>query len=249
VFALARYDTFGVLDPSFGSSGKRIYDVGYATWPATNHESISGLAIDASARIVAAGTFSAQNVSPRFALLRFHADGSRDTTFGPDANGMVTAFGGCNGWACYEEASATSLALQLDGKIVVAGSARLAGSGSSAYDVALARFLPTGVLDSGFGYNGYVRTDLGGYEEAWAVKVAGGSLYVAGHSNGYAMVARYSVSTGELVSEFDRGGIVLPTTPCTGPAFALVMQSFTRSGGFLPTYKPVIAGTCILGGV
>ncbi len=97
MFALARYDSLGVLDTSFGAGGKRTYNAGAATWPATNHESISGLAIDASGRIAAAGTFSAQNVSPRFALLRFRADGSLDTTFGPASNGMVTAFAGCNG--------------------------------------------------------------------------------------------------------------------------------------------------------
>src|SRR4029450_2598926 len=141
--------------------------------PATNHESISGLAIDASGRIVAVGTLSTQSFSPRFALLRFRADGWNDTTFGPNSSGIVTAFGGCNGWLCSEEAFGTSVALQWDGKIVVAGGVRLAGSGSGDFDVALARFLPNGWLDSsGFGLNGYVRTQLGNYEEARAVKVA-----------------------------------------------------------------------------
>jgi uncharacterized delta-60 repeat protein len=245
MFALARYDSLGVLDASFGVGGKRTYNAGAAAWPDTNHESISGLAIDAGARIVAAGTFSGQNVSPRFALLRFRADGSLDTTFGPNANGMATAFGGCNVWLCSEEAFGTSLALHPDGKIVVAGGVRLSGSGSSDYDVALARFLPDGLLDSGFGYYGYVRTQLGGYDEAWAVKLAGGSLYVAGHSNGQALVARYSISDGLPVSEFD-GGVVMPTTPCTGPAFALVVQTFPCRGTICaPIRKPVIAGTCM----
>ena len=245
-FALARYDSFGMLDTSFGSGGKQTYNAGRSTWPATNHESISGLAIDSSGRILAAGTFSARNVSPRFALLRFRADGCAGHDVRPRLRGMVTAFGGCNGHMCCEEAFGTSVALQPDGKIVVAGGARLAGSGSLDYDVALARFLPDGSLDSGFGYHGYVRTQLGNYDEARAVKVAGASLYVAGHSGGQAMVARYSVSNGSLVSDFD-GGVVVPTTPCTGPAFALVVQSFPcRGGGFcVPIRKPVIVGTCI----
>ncbi len=82
--------------------------------------------------------------------------------------------------------------------------------------------------------------------QAMAVKVAGGSLYVAGHSVGQAMVARYSVSNGSLVSDFD-GGVVTTTTPCTGPAFALVVQSFPCRGTFCaPIRKPVIAGTCLV---
>jgi uncharacterized delta-60 repeat protein len=245
MFALARYDTFGMLDPSFGSGGRVTCDLGTAAWPATNHESVSGLAIDSSGRILAAGAFSAQSVSPRFALLRFRADGWPDTTFGPNSNGMVTAFGGCNG-PCYVEAFGTSVALQPDGRIVVAGGARLLGSGSLDYDVAMARFLPDGSLDaSGFGYKGYVRTSLGNYEEARAVKVAGGSLYVAGHSGGQAMVARYSVSNGSPVTEFD-GGVVVTTPSCSGPAFALVVQSFPCRGLFCaPIRKPVIVGTCV----
>jgi beta-propeller uncharacterized protein DUF5122 len=74
---------------------------------------------------------------------------------------MVTAFGGCNRLLCFADAVATSLALQPDGKIVVAGSARYAGTASLANDVALARFLPDGSRDDGFGYNGYVRKSIG----------------------------------------------------------------------------------------
>lgn len=61
-----------------------------------------------------------------FALARYNADGSLDTTFGAD--GMVTTdfFD-----ASYD--SANALALQIDGKIVVAG--------SSDSDFALARYL------------------------------------------------------------------------------------------------------------
>jgi uncharacterized delta-60 repeat protein len=158
MFAVARYTTSGVLDTSFGSGGTRLYDMGSATWPGTNDESISGLAIDSSGRILAAGTFSAQDVSRRFALLRIRADGVLDKTFGSDSTGMVNAFAGCHGFLCIAEASATSLVRQSDGKIVVAGSARLSGSGIAAHDVALARFLPDGSLDSAFGYNGWVRT-------------------------------------------------------------------------------------------
>ena len=99
MFALARYDSWGALDASFGTGGKRTYNAGAATWPDTNHESISGLAIDAGGRIVAAGTFSAQTVSPRFALLRFRADGSWTRRLAPPptewSRHSPAATGGC----------------------------------------------------------------------------------------------------------------------------------------------------------
>jgi hypothetical protein len=78
-------------------------------------------------------------------------------------------------------------------------------SGSLAYDVALVRLLSDGSRDAaGFGVDGYVRTDAGHYDEAFAVKVAGGSLYVAGHSGGQALAARYSLSNGALVPALRR---------------------------------------------
>ena len=104
------------------------------------------------------------------------------------------------------------------------------------------RASPDGSRDvNGFGINGYVRTDLGGYDEARAVKFAGGNLYVAGHSDGQATVARFSASNGALDSEFNEE---VAMTPCEGPANALVIQTF-QAGGFIYARKPVIVGTCI----
>ena len=164
-----------------------------------------------------AGTFAAKNVKSRFAVLRFLQNGQLDTTFGAQATGLVTTFNGCSWAGCFEEASASSLALQSDGKIVVAGSVRPLNSGSLAYNVGLVRLLSNGSRDvSGFGVDGYVRTDAGNYDEAFALKVAGASLFVAGHSGGQSLVARYSMSDGALDTDFG-GGAVTTTTPCTGP--------------------------------
>ena len=214
MFAVARYTSGGTLDSSFGGGGKVTFDAGSGVWNEQNEESIRGLALDANGRIVAAGTYAAQGVTPRFAVIRFLQNGVRDTTFGSQSTGLVTAFGGCSWTAgCFEEASASSLALQSDGKIVVAGSVRPLNSGSLAYDVALVRLLPDGSRDAaGFGIDGYVRTDSGNYDEAFAVKVAGGSLYVAGHSGGESLAARYALTDGALVPEFG-GGVVLNNSP------------------------------------
>ena len=247
MFAVARYTSAGTLDLTFGSAGRATFDAGSGVWNEQNEESIRALALDASGRIVAAGTFAAQGVTPRFAVLRFLQNGGLDTTFGPQSNGLATAFGGCSWAGCFEEASGSSLALQSDGKIVVAGSVRPLNSGSLAYDVALVRLLSDGSRDvSAFGIDGYVRTDAGNYDEAFSVKVAGGSLYVAGHSGGLSLAARYAVSNGALVADFD-GGVVVGNYACLimNPAYAVVIQSFYRGGGFIPTRIPVIVGTCL----
>ena len=251
-FAVARYNSSGSLDSTFGTGGKVVYDVAAADpSPYTsNVESISGIAIDSVGRIVAAGTFSAQNVSPRFALMRFHGNGVPDAAFGPDSTGMTTAFGECSWAGCLEEAIATSLALQPNGKIVVAGGARLLGSGSLAFDVALARFLPDGSRDSsGFGIDGYVLTDFVGQDAAYSVKIAGGRLFVAGSSVDQYLVAKYSISNGALDPSFD-GGVVVgnPCPPGTwSPARDLVVQSFPCRGILcVPTREPVIVGACLV---
>jgi uncharacterized delta-60 repeat protein len=245
MFAVARYTAAGGLDSTFGTGGKTVLDAGSGVWNQPNRESIRGLALDANGRIVAAGAFAAQGVTPRFAVIRFLQNGQLDTTFGPQASGLVTAFGGCSWTAgCFEEASASSLALQSNGKIVVAGSVRPLNSGSLAYDVALVRLLSNGSRDaSGFGVDGYVRTNAGNFDEAFAVALAGSSLYVAGHSGGQSLTARYSTANGALVPQFNGGWVVSPS-PCVtlSPAYAVVIQVLYRNG--LPTYKPVIVGTC-----
>jgi hypothetical protein len=79
------------------------------------------------------------------------------------------------------------------------------------------------------------------------VKVAGDSLYIAGYSGTQAVVARYSVSNGALVTDF-AGGVVVgnscDTDSSWSPAFALVIQSFARGIGVY-IRKPVIVGTCM----
>jgi uncharacterized delta-60 repeat protein len=247
MFAVVRYTSIGTLDSTFGSGGKVVFDAGSGVWNEQNRESISGLALDGNGRIVAAGTFAAKSVRPRFAVIRFLQNGQLDTTFGPQSTGLVTAFGGCSWTAgCFEEASASSLALQSDGKIVVAGSVRPLNSGSLAYDVALVRLLSNGSRDvSGFGVDGYVQTDAGNFDEAFALKVAGASLYVAGHSGGQSLVARYSISDGALDTAFG-GDVIVQNYPCVtlSPAYAVVVQVVYRGGGFTPLRKPVIVGTC-----
>src|SRR5262245_15437749 len=96
----------GTLDASFGTGGKVTTDFAGAG------DGVGGIAVQPDGKLVAAGAASI-NWQLDFALARYNSDGTLDTSFGN--NGQVTTdFGGT-----YEAAS--SVALQWDGGIVVAG--------------------------------------------------------------------------------------------------------------------------------
>jgi len=146
-FALARYNTDGSLDTTFDPIG---LDGKVTTGFNGNHDEAYAVAIQADGKIVAAGR-TVVNGFYDFALARYNTDGSLDTTFDPiGLDGKVTT--GFNG--NHDEAYA--VAIQADGKIVAAGR-----SSSSPFDFALARYISTGGLDSGFNSTGKVTTDFG----------------------------------------------------------------------------------------
>ena len=81
----------------------------------------------------------------KFALARYNSDGTLDATFGGGGKVMTDV----SAWDV-----AYGVAIQADGKIVVAGSSRSQGR------FALARYDSDGTLDASFGVNGKVETDF-----------------------------------------------------------------------------------------
>jgi len=177
-FALARYNTDGSLDTTFGTDGKVTTDFGGET------DVANGIAIDSSGKIVAAGFADWQKY---FALARYNTDGSLDTTFG--TNGKVTTDFGVTEYGGYSEANA--LTIDSNGKIVAAGRAQV----PYFYDFALARYNADGSLDTTFGTKGKVTTDFSGYaggDWANALGIDGsGKIVLAGFSNSSFALARY----------------------------------------------------------
>ncbi|MFD9223461.1 hypothetical protein ACFWDI_26440 [Streptomyces sp. NPDC060064] len=156
-FALARYNTDGSLDTTFGTGGKVTTDFG------GSFDVAFGVVVQADGKIVAVG--SAGGIA--FALARYNTDGSLDSTFGTGGK-VTTNFGGGN--------EARAVALQADGKIIAAG---VSTSGTA--DFALARYNTDGSLDSTFGTGGKVTTNFGGTDEARAVALqADGKIIAAG---------------------------------------------------------------------
>jgi len=167
-----------------------------------------------------------------FAVVRYSADGTLDTSFGPTHSGIVRTPVGAS-------AKAFSLALQPDGKIVAAGSTF---NGSNT-DFALVRYTANGSLDPTFGTDGVVTTPVGtGADVAYAVAVQPDGKIVAagfrsntariGHNYDIALV-RYNAN-GSLDTSFGSGGKVRTAIgPKDDVATALVIQ---------PDGKLVVAG-------
>ena len=162
-FVVARLTSSGQLDTSFGGLG----------WSSAGFPSeVLSLAVQPDGKIVIAGN----SVHDEFAVARITAGGVYDDSFG--SGGQVTVgFPGNQGDAVFPH----SLALQTDGKIVVAGTT-YASNVSQQADVA--RLNPDGGLDSTFGENGVSWYNLGAGDDAASVAVSGdGEIIVGGTTN------------------------------------------------------------------
>ena len=218
----------GTLDTSFGHHGKVITDFGRV-------DGIEDIAIQPDGKIVAVGdSWLLGTGSDHFALARYAKSGALDPTFG--LGGKVTTDFGSLTSAAY------GVALQRDGKIVVAG---LAGG-----DIALARYEPDGSLDGSFGESGKVLTDLGVYSAAFRIVLQpDGKIVVAGPTREHGsydahppdfVIARYTTD-GTLDPSFAAGGVVITAFQ---PGFADTPYGVALA----PGGKIVAAGTGLPGG-
>jgi uncharacterized delta-60 repeat protein len=194
-------------------------------------DSVNGLAIQPDGKIVAVGvSYGRSNeFSYELTLVRYNADGSLDPSFG--AGGKVFTDFGDGTTASLDFAS--SVALAPDGKIVVAGGARLRGTTNDNF--ALARYNADGSLDATFGSGGKVVTDLGGRETGTDVALApGGKTVVVGSTQTSPTDVRVAAATynqdGTLDNGFDGDGKLVGEP---GYASNVVVQ---------PTGKLVLAG-------
>lgn len=275
-FGLARYNRNGSLDITFGTGGKVITDFGADEYG-------NDIAIQTDGKIVIVGC--KQTTRCIFALARYNSNGSLDTTFG--TGGIVTTSFPYN-------VEARAVAIQSDGKIVVAGSGNAInlvrynsngsldstfGTGGKvtilkgigfAYDITIlsdgkiiaagyilndydnsnfvvARFNSNGSLDNAFGVNGLAETDLGGFDVAFAIALqSDGKIIVAGERNtdilaGDIALVRYN-PTGSLDTTFSSDGIV--TTHLGTNLYSAALDIVIQPDGKIVTagyfYKPTL---------
>jgi uncharacterized delta-60 repeat protein len=223
-FALARYNADGSLDTTFGAGGKLTTDF------AGGDDEASRIALLPHGKILAAGLATRAGADSDFALARYNADGSLDTTFGTRGK-LTTDFAG-------KDDKADSLAIQKNGEIVATGGAGIVQNTSGAF--ALARYTKNGVLDPSFGTGGKVTTELtDGQDEAFAVALQrDGKIIAAGVANwvlaeaGDFALARYDTN-GSLDASFGSGGTV--TTDFAGDFDNVFDIAIQRDGRIVAT--------------
>ena len=140
----------------------------------------AGVAMQGDGKVIvtgySAGNSNGSSSNGHFYLSRFTTSGDYDTSFGGGSGWQSTPVG-------IGQDTATSLALQGDGRIVVAG---YSYNGNTTFnDFAVLRYNNDGSLDSGFHSTGKVRTSIG-IDNAYAQSVAiqnDGRIVVAGYSN------------------------------------------------------------------
>ena len=195
---LVRYNANGTLDTSFGRGGK-------VTTPLGSGSGANALAIQKDGKLVAAGSSRNGHVGV-FALVRYNANGTLDTSFGRGGT-VTTPIGSGRG-------GANALAIQKDGRLVAAGY----GDNGPNYDFALVRYNVNGTLDTSFGRGGKVTTPVGPGVGASALAIQqDGRLVAAGEGSsgrfveiGAFALVRYNAN-GTLDTSFGRGGKA--TTP------------------------------------
>lgn len=139
--AIARYNSDGTLDASFGSGGKVISP----TLLMAVDLNIKPGALQPDGKIVIAG----RNAINDFMIERRDVNGALDPGFG---SGGVVTFEFGNGSADLAKA----VAVQSDGKIVVAGTTNF---GTMNAGIGIVRFSANGVVDAGFGRSGRTIVD------------------------------------------------------------------------------------------
>lgn len=164
-FAIVRYLPGGALDPTFGDGGRVITPFG-------DDNGSTGMALQENGEIVVSGWSDY-----RFALARYRPNGRLDPTFGIGGRVMTPI---------YDDAVATGVALQGDGRIVAAGYAAQFPY-YEVTDLALARYRPDGSLDPTFGRGGTVTANVGTslqYDAPLAVAIQPDGRIVAAGSTG-----------------------------------------------------------------
>ena len=219
------YAAAGDLDPSFGSNGKVITDLG-------GEERGGGVAIQPDGKTIVAGdiaTYINNKSNYDFVLVRYDTNGSLDTTFG-NGGKVITEFGGVD--------RATDITLEPNGKIIAAGTTVTFNNfvaGPTGNDFAIARYTPDGNLDSSFAVAGKLTLDIGADDRVFAVTAQpDGKIIVAGYTergesstsaptdSSFALVRLNS--DGSLDGSFANGGILITRVGLFAGVRAIALQ-------------------------
>lgn len=227
-FAVLRYTSNGTLDNTFGGGD------GTVTMPVgESYSSLRNLALQPDGKIVVTG-FAVANGFEDFALARFKSDGAPDPSFGGgDGVAMVSVSPKNDG--------ALEIALQTDGKIVLAG---YSNSGANNYnDMAVVRFNANGTLDNTFSGDGQETAHLSDYgEDARGLVIQpdgkillGGSRAAAPNETKKVALVRFNTN-GILDNSFHNDGVA---TLDVGPGGGNIEEITLQPDGKVVAVGPV----------
>lgn len=230
------------LDTTFNLTGKAGLGPGYPM----------GMAEDAAVQtddaiVVVSGCSEQFSILHPFCLARFTASGQTDTTFGG------TGFIRTDVPGTTQQGTAYGVAVQADGKIVVAGYVKFRDSMERGV---IARYNANGSLDSGFGTGGVVIFDISGTFHDRATELAiqpDGKILIVGYSAAQTgmsemFVARLSPN-GTLDEAFGDGGIARTVVKGSSTAgWSIVIQHHGKIliGGNLITPTPSPGSTAYI---
>ena len=183
-FAVTRLNEDGSLDTSFGDNGTKViaFDLGGTDEDdnlAFDLDVATCVAIQSDGKIVVGG-YAQRDSSGNFdfAVARLNTDGSMDSSFSSDGKALVAFdYGGAG------DDRATGIAIQSDGRIVLVGTCQQDASGAG--DLAIARLLSDGSLDTSFTGDGRKWIDFSGGSDDGGAAVAiqdDGSIVVVGYT-------------------------------------------------------------------
>lgn len=213
-FAVVRYNTNGSLDTTFGNGG-------IVTTPIGEFSAAEDLAIQSDGKIVVTGS-AVVSGSFLFTVARYNTDGSLDNTFAGDGITRATP----PGFEVDRSNVPWGIALQADGKIVVAGESADHSQNIGTDHFLLTRYNPDGSLDNTFDGDGVVLTEFGTtLDSARDVVIQpDGKILAAGGSSlsdgSVVALARYNTD-GSLDTSFDGDGKVTSTERQSALALAL----------------------------
>ncbi len=199
---VAQFDANGVLDPSFGTGGYTVEQVGYIQAEAY------GLALNDLGEIIVAGTTKDTNYTFDMFVGRFSASGQLDASFG--TNGF-TVYNGT------DENVASDCLLDANGQILVGGTT--GGTFFDNRDLTVWRYNADGTPDLSFNTDGVATAEVLGFmDEAYGMALqADGKLVVAGKANNGNendfVVARFLTSGSIGVEESTAGVIGMSPNP------------------------------------
>jgi len=212
-FAVAKYNSNGSLDTSFSGDGKVMSDI------TSNYDRGYSAITDSSGRIIVAGVVG-NDYNYNFAIIRYNSDGSVDSSFSQDSGQISTNYGDVS----YD---GYSMALDNEGRIVVAGYAHT----SLVSSFAITRYSSDGSIDTSFGENGNITTDITtGSESGQSVLIdSSNHIIVAGYAyNGVNYdfaITRYNNDGGLDTSFGNNGKVITDLTNNNERGYSVVMDS------------------------